>query len=555
MTAESQLMGAVLAVLNESLTEGIRGFYKLRKAYITLNGILDAEKRYVDRHGTTGSGTPQSEPGTPVVANTDSTGQDVAVATEKLAIDDEGDEFEDASEEIKQGETPTTYQGHTTKENGDASAPVNRASSEQPPLLRAPTGLEQGPDHTLFSGNSVDEFIHAGSNLNFGVLLLLISIIPPAFAMLLKIVGFRGDRERGLSLLWQATKSAQNNIHGAFAGLVLCGYYNAVIGFCDIVPEDAYPRERCKALLAAMRKRFPNSRLWLLEEVRMLAREKELEKAVALVSEQEKSPLKQVQALQWFEKSLDCMYMHDYAGCSEGFQTCVGLNNWSHALYYYIAAAANVEMYRQAKTKGEEESMKKYGDEATKLFRKVPEHTGKKRFMARQLPFDIFVSRKLQKWEERTKLWGVDFIDAVGVSPLEEMIFFWNGYNRMRPEHLEQSLTMLAWSETAVNKAQWEKEGLDEKAIQALLRATCTRNLEKRDEAKAILQKEILGHEWHEFKGGHKDNWTCPVAHYEMAINLWQEQDGGEKDKERLRECSQWLEKVANWESYDLEAR
>jgi len=181
--------------------------------------------------------------------------------------------------------------------------------------------------------------------------------------------------------------------------------------------------------------------------------------------------------------------------------------------------------------------------------------------MARQLPFDVFINRKIQKWEQRANEWKCDFIDAIGVSPLEEMIYFWNGYKRMRPDHLEITLERLAWSEGNEN-LYWEKEGLDEKAILALLRAATLRNLGKMEEAKSMLQKEVLTHDKTSFKGHLRDSWTAPCARYEMAANIWREmeqKDGlaerPEVHAEELKECSKWLEEVARWESYDLDAR
>lgn len=199
--------------------------------------------------------------------------------------------------------------------------------------------------------------------------------------------------------------------------------------------------------------------------------------------------------------------------------------------------------------------------------------------MARQLPFDVFVNRKVAKWEARAKEWKVPLVDAVGVDPIEEMIFFWNGHSRMTREQLEASLTNLAWSESDANKT-WEREGLEEKAILHLLRAAVLRSLRKHEETRELLQTHILNHDKNQFKGHLKDDWICPVAHFEMAANLWMERPAyiavhgppeseNEKEKTETRSsatdekverqkalaCKEYLEKAARWESYELDAR
>lgn len=441
------------------------------------------------------------------------------------------------------------------------------------PKLTLTETVKSGPDPALYGDHPLDVFITSGTHFCFGILLLLISLVPPAFATLLKIVGFQGDRERGIQMLWQSTKYAQN-IHGAMAGIVLFGYYNALLGSCDIVAKSgpgSFPETRCRALLKVMREKYPNSHLWLLEEARMLAGDRKLEESVAFMERMTESPLQQLEALQWFERSLNLMYMHEFERTSQAFQKCATLNNWSHGLYFYICACAHVEAYRRARSMSppnttEAATQKK---KAMALFEKVHPNLGRKKFMARQLPFDVFVSRKMQKWEARAKAWNCEFIDAIGVSPIEELIYFWNGYKRMSPKHLEQSLANLTWSESATNAKYWAQEDpFDEKAILAVLRATTLRSLGRTEEAKGILTKEVISHDRLVFRGGLKDSWTAPCARYEMAACLWAEVatqldavdtvEGASatvEAKEKLEECGKWLAEVSAWEAYDLDAR
>jgi hypothetical protein len=261
-------------------------------------------------------------------------------------------------------------------------------------------------------------------------------------------------------------------------------------------------------------------------------------------------------------------------------QQCVELNSWSPSLYYYIAGSAYVVLYR--KTRATDKTLAaEYAKKATEHILKAPTVAGKKRLMARQLPFDVFVTRKVAKWEARAKEWKVDLADAVGVDPIEEMIYFWNGHDRMTTEELEESLRNLAWSESDASETR-DKEGVDDRAGLFVLRAAILRALRRHAEAKEILQKEVLPLDRALFKGHLRDDWVLPVAHFEMATNLWMERpsyrathsrddfalkttisrvsNGSELEAEtverqKVRDCAEHVEAVAKWESFELDTR
>lgn len=613
-------MSAVVGVLNESLTESIKGFYKLRKAYVTLDGILEAEARYMKSKAELGaprnrstesfrSGTSaRSLRGMPggfgedhdsitntrppsVKSENGSNAEAVhpARTVHKTDIpsaeaDDEA-EFYDA-DEAHDGRTGTDkYAGHV-EVNGvvvnleELALNDHAVGLERPPTPRTPLTpqgmLEHDPDSDIFT-NPIDVFIHSGANLCYGLLLVMIAMIPPAFGKLLYIIGFRGDRDRGLRMLWQASKF--HNINGAMAGLILLGYYHAVVGFSDIIPDstmsqdgqpptEGYPKERCELLLADMRKRHPKSQLWLLEQARMEAMNRRLEESITLLSSSKPSLLKQVEAIAMFEKSLNAMYIHNFELCSTSFIACVTLNNWSHALYYYIAGVAEVELYRRNKSSNPNKAAA-HAKKATEYLKTAPDHAGKKKFMARQLPFDVFVTRKIKKWEARSNDFHVPFIDAIGVSPLEEMIFFWNGYKRMDTAQLNDSLAALAWSEDRAKNPTWAREGPDELAILAVLRGATLRNLHHWEVAKTTLKVGVLNVDRTELKGGLKDDWTAPAAHYERGVISWMQRvevaerrqqnpsakDGADEELKYVQECEAWIDKAAKWEGYELDAR
>lgn len=562
--AETQLMSAVIGVLNESLTESLRGFYKLRRAFTALHLMVEAENQYLDKHFSSSSisraSTTTEKSKGPYRSSEASAANSGVMTPTTSGVDEDGEDFHDAEEGLADQPTPEGYQGRVDLpvENLSLNGSAKGSTNSIPPayassISKGPSSKHDDLDFTAdVSNDPIDVYIHSGVSLCYGLLQLLLSMVPPAFSRLLSILSFRGDREKGLRLLWRAT-AFKDDINGALASAITLGFHNAAISVCDIHSREAMPTARLRELLHDMRKLYPKSVMWVLEEARMAMADRDTDKAAdILINNPLKSPLKQVEALRVFETSMALMFLHRYEECAASFAKCVDMNSWSPGLYIYIAGSCHVELYRQSLLKDDPKKAAEHKQKATELLEKVSGLAGKKRLMARQLPLDVFVIRKLTKWTARAKAQDCDMVDAIGVSPVEEMVYFWSGFRRMRPEHVQLSLDSLAWSDSQDE----DHHLIDERAIVALLKAACLRTLGRLPEAKATLTEQVYCYDWHAIKAcPHADNWALPVAHYEHAVCLWQQAGGQDGDRVVLKECSEELAKVEKWESFDLDAR
>lgn len=489
--AETQLMGAVVGVLHESLVEAMKSFYKLRKAFVTLDGIIASEGNAL---GDPLAPTPAPRP-----------------TYEHMPGSFDDDEFDSYNANTPKPENGDDSKATTPGTHTPAEMTVSSTGTTTPEELLQNMHIDASQRNELAPAksktnftepatldNPLDAFIHSGSNMCFGMLLLILTLIPPAFSRILSVVGFRGDRVRGVRMLWRST--TYPNVNGAVAGMGLLAYYNGLLGAVDILPaesdfdEDAEtvgpPRQKCDQLLATMRSRYPESRLWRIEEARQMANERDLVKAISMLQTGPDSKMKQVAALNNFELSLNALYVQDWRLMRDSFLRCLEVNDWSPSIYYYMAGCASLELYRDAVHSGDADEARRQKTKAEGYFRKAPTVAGKKRFMARQLPLETFLQRKVQKWEDRAKACSVDLADAIGPSPALEVIYLWNGSRRMGEADLQRATANFGWERCTASEdvVAGIKAENDEMAIWLVGHSSIYRRMGKPEEAKALLE-------------------------------------------------------------------
>lgn len=208
--AEAQVMTAIVGVLNESLTESIKGFYRLRKAYMTLDSLTQMEVDFIKMRSVQSLSSSRQSSAEKLPLSTASSTSNIAhgrsedaaqvkkpsalrnaevVKESKDDQDSDSEEFYDAdtanaSNPVLDGYHGKVERAHDSDEQlvrelDELDFPAEAPQETELKLSRTATlgALTEDADSDVFS-NSLDIFIHSGTNLMFGVLNLMISKQP-----------------------------------------------------------------------------------------------------------------------------------------------------------------------------------------------------------------------------------------------------------------------------------------------------------------------------------------------------------------------------------------
>lgn len=581
--AEAQLLGAITLFLSESVIDSAKALYKLRKAFQTFDEV-NKQLTSSNLKSTLSSGMASSTPNLSFTHTGNIRSQSSSASLKpngsKSGLKDNGII---SLESLKNPEIAARAKKFQQARMQRANL-LTGGESDRDLISQAISDLSLDTNkHKRAGQDTVDEYITSAINACYGLLQLVISIIPPGLGRVLSIVGFYGDKEEGLTKLWKATSHI--NIHGSIALLALLQFYDGptqVSGFNPTrtataspevedfgdnpIPTDvsdlAQTKKCLRIALTQAREHYSKGPLWQLQEGRMKASEGKLREAVAIMDDTSRGPinLRQVEGLMLFDKTMFIVSLHGYETAAPNFLQLIELSSWSHMFYTYLSGISQVEIYRANKVKDP-----KKANEALLLakacFEKSPSYMSKRKILSRPMPFDTFVLRKLNQWKEAVATKRISFVDAIGTSPAHEVIYFWNGFGRMPQEELERSLEILEYSATAPLK-----EIEDEEIIRHLLTSVVLRHLNRVEEGYELLKSKVLPKIYHNtpakgyYKSGipkvtfnrkHRDPWVAPSAIYEMAVFEWT-LHGSEK----ISLVRDYLEMANSWgDDFELSTR
>lgn len=526
----------------------------------------------------------------------------VKLASKYDTEDSDSDEFADASD---------TFDSHTL-DVGEVSV-VDYAKDS---VSYSESGIsgDSAPSTTSTSTHlhvsTIDEFIHSGVQLCFGILQVVLSLIPPTIGKVLSIVGFKGNRDTGLRMLWR-TAITSRNIHGELALLCLLVFYDGPIQFIDMsfqLPghEDenvaqvldlaarstvsdseisaivANPNLYTPQLLVKARRFFPHNALWLLQEGRMHAAQGNIYHSLRIMQNftdgDNDIRMEQVDALLTFDRGMFYAFVHDYDAAARDFLHMLDINSWSKAVYLFMAGACYAEKWRMiqsgivkfASETDAAAALAEYSRKAEKYLKLAPTYVPGHGANAakknggiggsnKQMPFDKFVLRKLGHMDERARKHPqLLYVECIGTSLIHELVYFWNAYNRMPQQELELLRQMLGFS--AGPQAKFA-ETRDEAMIRKFLSSVVLRQLSRADEGcellDSVMAEYVSDSATFKFTKMTYSPYLYPTALYERAMFAWVEL----KNKDTTRAITEglaWMKKaeiVADVGDYELSNR
>ncbi|KAG1797508.1 outer membrane protein Iml2/Tetratricopeptide repeat protein 39 [Suillus plorans] len=381
-----------------------------------------------------------------------------------------------------------------------------------PPASVAAPGTMTNPP-----SGPVEELVLSGTAFGYGLFNLVLSLLP---AKIRNVVGFFGfNHDRMLALQALAVSAARSDIHSVFAGLVLMTYHGVVLLLSGYQADEAHIIKQYKAIVSRVDGRYPDGSLWILNKAKIQRMTYDTEGAIETLRDglkpERKKSFPQADTLLTFELAWTLLSHRRYEETAKQFLDITKLNSWSHATYYFIAAGCYF-------------SLKDY-NRAQKLLDKIPDHLDKRKLSGRDMPTETFIKKKLAFYKRKQARLGGDenrFVEAIRISPAEEIAIFWNTHARIESSiaiaHIQEwssltpAITDIESKYLATSVAKTENDDLDtvdELAIRSLLLGIVHRTLAEYTAARAFLLDALKRAPDVEIS-----SWVGGVSAFELAV-------------------------------------
>ncbi|KAF8664000.1 hypothetical protein AX16_000851 [Volvariella volvacea WC 439] len=357
------------------------------------------------------------------------------------------------------------------------SSSGSRSQNSTPPLSSTPSSLSvsvSGASTPTLEGGSlgsggigeddgpIEELIIAGTAFGYGLFNLVFSLLPKKVQGVVGFFGFKSDRKVALQAL--ALAAAGNDVHSVFAGLVLMTYHGVVLLLSGFQADEQHIFRQYKAIVDRIETRYPDGALWILNRAKIMRMSYDAESAIRVLQAGLKPSrphtFAQADTLLMFELAWTLLSQRRYQEAAEMFLKVTEVNSWcvirppvlvpfferrfpfagvmgrtTFSLQVRLAVflsplCSELNVMRTPGCHVSLGNLKK----AQELFDAIPGLLEAKKLTGKDLPTEVFIKKKLEFYKEKQKRRGGDekmFVEAMKISPAEELGIFWNTHARI----------------------------------------------------------------------------------------------------------------------------
>ncbi|KAK2829317.1 hypothetical protein Q7C36_017307 [Tachysurus vachellii] len=377
--------------------------------------------------------------------------------------------------------------------------------------------------HTSFKGPN-HKHLEGGVAFGIGAFNLTLSLFPARILKVLEFAGFSGDKEYGLSQLYEGATS--QNLRSMLCALLLLCFYtflSFILGTGEGEVADA------EKLLKPFQLRYPNGAIFLFFAGRVEEIKGNIDEAILLFENgcKAQQAWKQFHHMCYWELMWCFTYKRHWKMAYFYADLLSQESRWSKAMYVYMKAAS-LSMLPEGEGRP-------FGENEVELFRQVP--TFKQKIAGKSPPTEKFAIRKARRYKASTPI-------PLPV-PVLEMMYMWNGFSMIskQPELTAGILETLLEAEQTLQASPENVYTADDSCLIFLLKGLCLKN-----QNKLHLAEESFNKVYSSEKKLKYDHYLIPNTLLELGLLY---ADTGRREK-----AIKLLQKAKNnYKEYSMESR